>query len=126
MGAFVLSSHAVVNEAIADELAQSDSDRAFLVGQAGRGSSMIVDPDRTVLAGSPDGPWEGIVSADVDLEDCVVARHIHDFAGHYNRPDIFRPGGRPACRPARADARWGSAGESRARHEASPRTGSAR
>jgi aliphatic nitrilase len=90
MGAFVLSSQAVVNEAIAGELAQSESDRAFLVGQAGRGSSMIVGPDRTVLAGSPDGPWEGIVTADVDLEACVVARHIHDFAGHYNRPDIFR------------------------------------
>jgi len=90
MGAFVLSSQAVVNEAIAHELAQSDGDFAFLIGQAGRGSSMIVGPDRTVLVGPPDGPWEGILSADVDLEACVVARHIHDFAGHYNRPDIFR------------------------------------
>jgi aliphatic nitrilase len=90
MGAFVLSAQAVVNEAIAVELAQSDSDRSFLAGQTGRGSSMIVGPDRTVLAGPPDGPWEGIISAEVDLEDSVVARHIHDFAGHYNRPDIFR------------------------------------
>ena len=90
MGAFVLSSQAVVNEAIASELAQSDSDRAFLIGQAGRGSSVIVGPDRTVLAGPPEGPWEGILSAEVDLEASVVARHIHDFAGHYNRPDIFK------------------------------------
>jgi aliphatic nitrilase len=90
MGAFVLSSQAVVNESIADELARSDPDRAFLLGQAGRGSSMIVAPDRKVIAGPPDGPWEGILTADADLEACVVARHIHDFVGHYNRPDIFR------------------------------------
>jgi aliphatic nitrilase len=89
LGAFVLSSHAVVSDAIADELAQSESDRAFLARQAGRGSSMIVGPDRRILATAPEGPWEGIVSADADLEACVVARHIHDFAGHYNRPDIF-------------------------------------
>jgi aliphatic nitrilase len=90
MGAFVLSSQAVVDAAIATELARSSEDMAFLQGQAGRGSSMIVGPDRSVLAGPPDGAWEGIVMADIDLGACVVARHIHDFAGHYNRPDIFR------------------------------------
>jgi len=32
---------------------------------------------------------EGIVTAEIDLQSCIKARHIHDFAGHYNRPDIF-------------------------------------
>jgi aliphatic nitrilase len=89
LGAFVLSSHAVVSKAIAKELGQSDEDRAFLTRQVGRGSSMIVGPDRSILAAAPDEAWEGIINADVDLDACVLARHIHDFVGHYNRPDIF-------------------------------------
>lgn len=88
-GSFVLSSQAVVDEPIAAELSQGDPDRDFLLGQARRGNSVIVAPDRSILAGPPDGPFEGILTADIDLEACVAARHVHDFAGHYNRPDIF-------------------------------------
>jgi nitrilase len=88
-GSFVLSAQAIVSEATIAELAQGDSDRALLTERALGGSSMIVAPDRTVLARAPEGPWEGIVTADIDLEACVMARHIHDFAGHYNRADIF-------------------------------------
>ena len=89
-GSFVLSSQAVVDESIAEEISQTDDDRRFLVSQARRGHSMIVAPDQTILATAPDEPWEGIVTAEIDLQSCVRARHIHDFAGHYNRPDIFR------------------------------------
>ena len=88
-GAFVLSSQAVVNDEIVSELAQTDGDRTFLGGQVGLGSSLIAGPDRAILAGPPDGPWEGILTADIDLQAVVMARHVHDFAGHYNRPDIF-------------------------------------
>ena len=28
--------------------------------------------------------------ADLDLEQCVRMKLRHDFAGYYNRPDIFR------------------------------------
>lgn len=88
-GSFVLSAQAIVSDATIAELAQNDSDRAVLTERALAGTSMIVAPDRTVLARAPDGPWEGIVTADIDLDACIMARHIHDFAGHYNRADIF-------------------------------------
>jgi nitrilase len=88
-GSFVLSAQSVVSDGIVAELARSDEDREFLAGQALRGNSMIVAPNRTVLAASPDAPFEGIVTADIDLQACVMARHIHDYAGHYNRPDVF-------------------------------------
>ena len=88
-GSFVLSSQAVVDESIAEEIGQTDDDRRFLKAQARRGDSMIVAPNQTILARAPDEPWEGIVTADIDLQSCIKARHIHDFAGHYNRPDIF-------------------------------------
>lgn len=88
-GSFVISSQAVIDEAIVAELAQTDADRAFLGGQVGLGSSLVAGPNRKILAGPPDGPFEGIVSAEIDLQGLVMARHVHDFAGHYNRADIF-------------------------------------
>jgi nitrilase len=112
-GTFVLSAQAVVNDEIAAELAQTDDDRTFLAGQAGLGSSLIAAPNRAILAGPPDGPWEGILTADVDLQACVIARHVHDFAGHYNRPDIFslrvHRGGGPLVDVWDAGDRWTAA-----------------
>jgi aliphatic nitrilase len=35
------------------------------------------------------GGEEGILYAELDLEDVVQAKLVHDYAGHYNRPDIF-------------------------------------
>jgi aliphatic nitrilase len=35
------------------------------------------------------GPGEGILYCDVDTQDVIIPKLIHDFAGHYNRPDIF-------------------------------------
>jgi aliphatic nitrilase len=36
------------------------------------------------------GPEEGILYADCNLELGVLTKLRHDFAGHYNRPDIFQ------------------------------------
>jgi hypothetical protein len=36
------------------------------------------------------GSEEGILYADADLEEAVRAKLTHDFAGHYNRPDVFQ------------------------------------
>ncbi|HSR33069.1 MAG TPA: hypothetical protein VLY63_21095 [Anaerolineae bacterium] len=42
-----------------------------------------------MIAG-PMGAEEGILYADADLEEAVRAKLTHDFAGHYNRPDVFQ------------------------------------
>jgi aliphatic nitrilase len=42
-----------------------------------------------IIAG-PMGPEEGILHADCDLELAIQMKLRHDFAGHYNRPDIFQ------------------------------------
>lgn len=52
------------------------------------GGSTIVAPDSRVIAG-PLGPEEAILYADLDLEVGVRMKLRHDFAGHYNRPDVF-------------------------------------
>jgi nitrilase len=49
---------------------------------------LIVNPMSRIIAG-PMGPEEGILYADCDLELAIQMKLRHDFAGHYNRPDIF-------------------------------------
>src|SRR5687768_7972091 len=53
------------------------------------GGSMIVDPLSRIIAG-PMGAEEGILYADCNLELGIQMKLRHDFAGHYNRPDIFQ------------------------------------
>lgn len=53
-----------------------------------RGGSVIVDPMGQVLVG-PLYHKEGLVSAEIDLEDIVKAKYDMDVSGHYARPDVF-------------------------------------
>jgi nitrilase len=53
-----------------------------------RGGSCIVSPFGEVIA-EPLYAQEGLVIADVDMNDVVRARFDLDVAGHYARPDVF-------------------------------------
>lgn len=53
------------------------------------GGSVIVSPLGKVLAGPLLGK-EGILSATIDLNDCVRGKFDLDVAGHYARPDVFQ------------------------------------
>jgi len=86
---FVINAAGVPGEDEIEAVAQSEEDRAYLEDvRENDGGSSIVGPDGRVLAG-PLGPGEDIVYADIDLDRCVVGKYVHDYAGHYNRPDIF-------------------------------------
>ena len=52
-------------------------------------ASMIIDPRGAALAGPLFG-GEGILYADLDLREEIVAKQAHDIVGTYNRADIFR------------------------------------
>ena len=52
------------------------------------GGSVIVSPLGEVLAG-PLRDREGILTAEVDLDDLARARFDFDPVGHYSRPDVF-------------------------------------
>lgn len=54
-----------------------------------RGGSMIVSPMGEILAG-PLYNEEGLISAEIDLDDIIKARYDLDPAGHYSRPDVFK------------------------------------
>jgi nitrilase len=88
-GCFVLNACGIVSPDMVDRVAFRPEDRAFLEDPANGGGSCIVDPGGHVVAGPMPGDQEGILVADVDLDECVRAKIVHDYAGHYNRADVF-------------------------------------
>jgi nitrilase len=64
---------------------QGDDPEAVLI----RGGSCIVAPLGQVLAG-PNYEGEGILTADLDLDEIARGKYDFDVAGHYARPDVFR------------------------------------
>ncbi len=87
--AYVVSACATVDDGTVAALGISGADAAMLRGPDACGGSAIVSPDLRVIAG-PMGTEEGILYADLDLEVCIRMKLRHDFAGHYNRPDVFQ------------------------------------
>lgn len=63
---------------------QGDEPDTVLIG----GGSVIVSPLGEVLAG-PLRDGEGILTAELDLDDLTRARFDLDTTGHYARPDVF-------------------------------------
>ncbi len=87
--AFVVSACGTVDEEMIARLEVGGDAEAFLRNPECCGGSVIVAPNSRVLAG-PLGAEEGILYAECNLELGVLAKLRHDFAGHYNRPDIFQ------------------------------------
>lgn len=87
--AFVISACGTVDERMIAMLEPSPEAEKFLRSPDCCGGSVIVAPNSRILAG-PMGAEEGILYADCNLELGVLMKLRHDFAGHYNRPDIFQ------------------------------------
>ncbi len=52
------------------------------------GNSCIVGPNGKIIAG-PLEAKEGILYADIDLNEIISAKRMFDVVGHYSRPDVF-------------------------------------
>jgi aliphatic nitrilase len=87
--AFVISACGTVDEQMIQMLKTGPDGEKFLRDPNCCGGSLIVDPFARVIAG-PMGAEEGILYADCDLDAGIQMKLRHDFAGHYNRPDIFQ------------------------------------
>lgn len=53
-----------------------------------RGGSVIIDPQGNVIAG-PYYHEEGLLTAEIEMDEILRARYDLDVSGHYARPDIF-------------------------------------
>ena len=88
-GIFVINGVGLVSDEMIDILAATEEDREFLKRrQRENGGASIIGPRGRFIAG-PMGPGEGILYADLNLNEIVNRKVIQDFAGHYNRPDLF-------------------------------------
>src|SRR5215467_14459673 len=87
--AFVIAACGTVDEAMIGMLQGGPDAEKFLRDPDCSGGSCIVAPNSRIIAG-PMGNEEGILYADCDLDIGIQMKLRHDFAGHYNRPDIFR------------------------------------
>jgi aliphatic nitrilase len=85
---FVINSVALVDDTLLDAYGADAAARAYLEDARGRGGASIVGPGGHLVAG-PLPPGEGILYADVRADDVIIPKFIHDFAGHYNRPELF-------------------------------------
>jgi nitrilase len=86
-GAYVLSAAGVLDEEAIERVGATEADRLWLRDSRNQGGSCIVAPSGEVLA-QADGE-ETILLADLDLDRIINKSLIHDYAGHYNRSDIF-------------------------------------
>ncbi len=86
--AFVISACGTVDERMIGLLQPGIEAEQFLRNPDCSGGSLIVAPDSRIIAG-PMGTEEDILYAECDLDLGIAMKLRHDFAGHYNRPDIF-------------------------------------
>src|SRR5512140_1259145 len=86
--AFVISACGTVDEGMIEMLRAGPEGEKFLRNPNCCGGSLIVDPLSRIIAG-PMGAEEGILYAECNLDLAIQMKLRHDFAGHYNRPDIF-------------------------------------
>lgn len=87
--AYVVSACGTVDEDTIARLRVDEEGESFLRNPDLCGGSVIVGPDSRVVAG-PLGAEEGILHAELDLEAGIKMKLRHDFAGHYNRADVFQ------------------------------------
>jgi nitrilase len=87
--AFVVNACGAMSTEIVEAIANGPDDLPILQDPTASGGSAVIGPRGDVIAG-PLPAGEGILYADLDLDQAVEEKVRHDFAGHYNRPDVFQ------------------------------------
>ena len=83
---FVISSPSHFSQEMKDQLCHTEEEKSRI--QTGGGCSAIIGVNGEFLAG-PLYDVEGIVYADINLEQIVEAKLRHDVLGHYSRFDVL-------------------------------------
>ena len=87
--AWVVAACGTIDDETVEKLQLSPEDETTIRNPDFCGGSVIVNPLSQVVAG-PLGADEEILYADCDLELGIRMKLRHDFAGHYNRADVFQ------------------------------------
>jgi nitrilase len=84
---FTITSASTFSDEIRDTVCLTDEQREFMSGKP-NSYTAIHGPNGQCLAG-PVIDKEGIVYAEIDLEQCLIPKIRHDVVGRYNRFDIM-------------------------------------
>lgn len=84
---FVITSSSTISPEMVEELCDTDEKRELMTG-SGNAVSGIYNPLGECIGG-PLIDEEGIVYADIDLEQTIPPKLMHDITGWYNRFDIL-------------------------------------
>jgi nitrilase len=83
---FVLGCNQIITpDAYPEDILSMISDRGIIPSSGG---SVIIGPDGKIIAG-PLMNEEGVLYAELNLEEIIIGKYELDVAGHYNRPDVF-------------------------------------
>ncbi|WP_059415313.1 carbon-nitrogen hydrolase family protein [Cupriavidus basilensis] len=85
---FTIVASGFFSDAAAELVCRGEPAARALVESAPRSVSMIIGPTGAVISDTLQDE-EGIVYADIDLDDCIVPKQFHDVVGAYNRFDVF-------------------------------------
>jgi len=85
---FTIVASGFFSDAAAELVCRGEPSARALVESAPRSVSMVLGPNGAVISDVLQNE-EGIVYADIDLDDCIVPKQFHDVVGHYNRFDVF-------------------------------------
>ncbi len=87
---YVISCCGMNSPQMLEALPVTAEDREFFADPGKSGGTAIIDPLGRVVVGPIDGSSEDILYADTDPDLMLRGRLVHDFVGHYNRPDIYQ------------------------------------
>jgi nitrilase len=86
---YVINSVAVVGDDAVEKYGVNDSTRNFLREEQKKRRATIVAPGGVILAGPFEEAQEGILYAEVSTDGLIKGKYALDYAGHYNRPELF-------------------------------------
>lgn len=85
---FTIVACSTVSEEIIAAMSEGRPENRTLLERKNSAWSGVIGPHGT-LVGEPLIDEEGIVYAEIDLNDCIQPKQMHDIIGAYNRFDIF-------------------------------------
>ena len=78
----------IFTKEMADLLAETEEEHRML-SKGNNSLTAIYGPNGKCIAGPLDPNEEGMVIAEIDIEQIILQKLIQDFAGHYNRFDVL-------------------------------------
>jgi len=85
---FVVAACGMISDEMMEVLCENEEHKSLI--RAGGGHAVIYGPDGKPLVDKLPEDREGLLIADLDMNDVTIAKVFADPVGHYSRPDVTR------------------------------------